>query len=78
MSEDGYTSPAAFWESASLGRLRQTCTVVTFDEAVELVTTFVTLPMDRSAEHLRWIAADRAWRTLSGPADRARARLLEG
>jgi hypothetical protein len=68
--------PPAAWRSryATLARKTPACTIVTFDEAVELVTRFVTPPTDRSAAHLRWIATDHAWRPLSGPADRARER----
>lgn len=61
-------APPAAWRSrfAALARKTPACTIVTFDEAVELVTRFVTPPLDRSAGHLRWTAADRSWRPLSG------------
>ncbi|WP_449515132.1 nucleotidyl transferase AbiEii/AbiGii toxin family protein [Cellulomonas sp.] len=67
--------PPAAWRSrfATLARKTPACTIVTFDEAVELVTRFLTPPMDRSAGHLRWTMADRAWRPLAGrePTDSA-------
>jgi Nucleotidyl transferase AbiEii toxin, Type IV TA system len=60
-------TPPTVWRPryAPLARKTPACTVVTFDEALELVMTFLALPMDRSADHLRWIAADRAWRPRS-------------
>lgn len=58
--------PPAAWRSryAPLARKTPACTVVTFDEAVELVTTFLAPPMERSAGGLRWVAAEGAWRPL--------------
>ena len=58
--------PPAAWRTrfAPLARKTPACTVVTFDEAVELVTEFLAPPMDRSAGHLRWVAAEGAWRPL--------------
>ncbi|OIQ89615.1 hypothetical protein GALL_285020 [mine drainage metagenome] len=65
--------PPAAWRTrfAPLARKTPACTVVTFDEAVELVARFLAPPMDRSAGHLRWVAGEGAWMPLPKPTDSA-------